>query len=263
MNFKKTIQKYGLKIVIALSMALILYKVFAESLLIEGFVEHDPQIYVLTRTSGRPNFFEACRESIKNQTYGEWYHITSTDDYESYKYAIKDTRRSQVVKVKKGKKTKEINCPYNLYNNELIAKVPVGAWMCFLDDDSRLKDRDSFMRLVKGIKEARKNGKELVISKAEGTVHHKPECWGMSEEEIIKRMEDPKQDWWFSKIDTAHICIKKTSKLQPWGFKCMGDIHFFWQNIQHGYKIHYNDAVIIEGNYTGKWGGGKRNDIKK
>ena len=116
--------------------------------------EEEPKIWVLTRTSGRPVFFKKCRESLKNQTYQNWQHVVSVDDDESYKYAEKDDDRKEVVRVKKINKTAEMNCPYNLYFNDLIEKVPEGSWMIFLDDDAVIYRNDSLEKLVETIEKA-------------------------------------------------------------------------------------------------------------
>ena len=222
----------------------------------------DETIYILTRTSKRPKFFKECRKSIKEQTYKNWKHVVSADDEDSYKYA-KDLgdKNTEIVKVQKGKKTKKMNCPYNLYNNKLLEKVPQGSWVIFLDDDSKFINKTSLQNLNKAIIEAEKNDKNTILSHGGGRTAHKPHCWGMSAEEIIKKMDDPEESWHFTKIDTSHIAIKKTKDTKPWSYECAGDAHFFYDNLKtKKYKIAYNEKPIIAGNYI-RYGGGNLRDI--
>lgn len=85
---------------------------------------------ILIRTSGRPKFFERCIESVLAQTYGN-YRILVSDDGDSdyaYDYPV------EVIKVRK----REGYCFWNLYMNELLAKVDKG-WIIYLDDDVTMK----------------------------------------------------------------------------------------------------------------------------
>ena len=58
-------------------------------------------VYVLTRTSGRPNFFQQNRESVKAQTYSKIVHLVSYDDDETAKYVLADFNSDSSQKSKK------------------------------------------------------------------------------------------------------------------------------------------------------------------
>lgn len=111
------------------------------------------KINILTRTSGRPNYFKENVESIKAQTYPNIHHIVCADDHESYEYASKLV--DHVIQVERPEKRKEydwMHSPYNLYCNELMDEVEDG-WIMFLDDDDILADRDAVRNMVKHIKD--------------------------------------------------------------------------------------------------------------
>jgi len=224
-----------------------------------GQEKDEPTIYILTRTSGRPVFFKKCRESLKSQTHKNWHHLVSVDDDKSYKYAELDDDRKEVVRVKKINKTELMNCPYNLYFNELIEKVPEGSWMIFLDDDAVIYRPDSIEKLAETIEKAEQEDRGIILSKCLGNVTKTPKCWGKTTEQIKNGM---KKDWWGTcGVDTSHIAIKKTSKLQKWIYKCQGDSHFFDDNLKAGYKVFFNEnEPIISANYSGV-GGGRRKDL--
>jgi len=215
-----------------------------------------PKIYVLTRTSGRPKFFNNCKKSIKTQTYKNWEHIISCDDPKSCEYAF-DLDKTTVVPVNRVEKKGKMNCPYNMYNNNLIKRVPHGSWMLFLDDDGKLYDDKALARLCAAIKKSEKQGKDIIISLGDGKVNSKPKCWGMTTEQILAKM---KNDWHFAKIDTSHFCIKNAPHMALWRYKCAGDAHFFHDNLKVGYEPYYNEDHVISGNYM-KYGGGNRKDI--
>ena len=227
--------------------------------LAERFAQRSPKIYILTRTSGRPAFFKACRQSILEQTYKNWVHIVSCDDEKSIEYASQDPA-TIVVPVKKLKKTKKMNCPYNLYNNNLLQRVPDGGWVLFLDDDGKLYNKNALKNISAQIIKAEREKKDLILSLGDGKVNSKPNCWGMSREEIMKKMSKGGENWHFAKIDTSHMCVKKTKKIQPWRYRCAGDAHFFDDNLKIGYTVFYNPGHVISGNYM-RYGGGNGKDL--
>jgi hypothetical protein len=96
----------------------------------------DKTINILTRTSGRPNYFKENVESIESQTYPHINHIVCADDDESFEYA--SNLVSKVIRVRREEKRKEygiMHSPYNLYCNTLMDGVEDG-WIMFLDDDA-------------------------------------------------------------------------------------------------------------------------------
>lgn len=87
-------------------------------------------LYILTRTSGRPEFFRRCRESVKALNYPNVVHIVHTDDPRCESYIECDILiRGEAHGAYVG------TAPYNLYNNRLLDAVPSGGWIHFIDDD--------------------------------------------------------------------------------------------------------------------------------
>jgi len=104
-----------------------------------------PLINILTRTSGRPNAFKRCVESVSNQTYGNINHIIITDSNYNLEY-INKYEFNDVCVVDREMAIKNdysINpntgkySPHNLYFNGMKDKVKDG-WMIYLDDDDYL-----------------------------------------------------------------------------------------------------------------------------
>lgn len=113
-----------------------------------------PLINILTRTSGRPNYFERCFNSVENQTYKNINHIISVDDDNTEKYVKKHT--DNYIRVNKyDKDIPRIDpitrirraAPYNLYLNELRNEVKDG-WILYLDDDDVLMNNNVIEELV-------------------------------------------------------------------------------------------------------------------
>lgn len=108
------------------------------------YIDNQPLINILTRTFNRPNYFEACCESIGIQNYNNTLHIVGTyNDYSSrytQKYKCRNIRYSECKE-----KPKEIfnnenygkPCTYNEYLNILTNNVNDG-WLMYLDDDDIL-----------------------------------------------------------------------------------------------------------------------------
>jgi hypothetical protein len=106
----------------------------------------DP-VYILIRTSGRPNFFNSMMETIKNQTYENIITIVHSDDprdeYVKGDIIINGTAFSPNYG----------NGPYNLYNNRLLKSIPKkSGWFHFIDDDDEYYSDDVIEKLVKNSK---------------------------------------------------------------------------------------------------------------
>lgn len=112
-----------------------------------------PLINILTRTSNRPNYFENCFNSVKNQTYANINHIISVDDDTTENYVKKYTDNYiRVVRKNLNKGLKGIRryAPYNLYLNDLKGQVKDG-WIMFLDDDNGFINNQSLENIVRHI----------------------------------------------------------------------------------------------------------------
>ena len=104
-------------------------------------------LYILTRTSGRAEFFRRCRESVKALTWpGDVVHLVHTDDPRD-KYVEGDIIiRGELHGRNMG------TAPYNLYNNRLIEAIPGDGWVHIIDDDDEYAAPDVFERLLDGAK---------------------------------------------------------------------------------------------------------------
>ena len=105
-------------------------------------------VNILTRTSGRPNYFTENARSVKKQTYPHVRHIVCADDEESYEYA-KD-KVSDIIRVERKPRREEYgwrHSPYNLYCNKLMEEVTEG-WVMFLDDDEIFLNKNSLVNIM-------------------------------------------------------------------------------------------------------------------
>lgn len=111
------------------------------------------KVYILTRTSGRPNYFRENVESVKMQTYPNIEQIACADDDESFEYASKLVKN--IIRVERRPKREEHDwrhSPYNLYCNELMEQIKEPGWVMFLDDDDMFTDRNAVSKIVSQIK---------------------------------------------------------------------------------------------------------------
>lgn len=119
------------------------------------------KINVLTRTSNRPNGFNICANSVKNQTYENINHIVSYDDDKDLSYINDfDVTKIKIDRELTIKNDTSVNpnnpsfwfSPHNLYCNELLDNVEDG-WIMFLDDDDMLLDDSVIEEIVSNIKD--------------------------------------------------------------------------------------------------------------
>lgn len=126
-----------------------------------------PIVNILTRTSGRPKYFERCYESVQSQTYENINHLISVDDDETEEYVKKLTKQYvRVIPQKEGiPRIDPVTharhaAHYNLYLNELRAHVQSG-WIMFLDDDDMFMSDNAISDIINRIS----NEDELVFWK--------------------------------------------------------------------------------------------------
>ncbi len=118
-----------------------------------------PLINILTRTSNRPNGFDICVNSIKNQTYENINHIVSYDDdldlnyINNYNVSKIKINREEIIKNDKSVNPNNPNfwfSPHNLYCNSLLDEVKDG-YIMFLDDDDMLLHENVIEVIVNNI----------------------------------------------------------------------------------------------------------------
>lgn len=126
------------------------------------WVEKEPLINILVRTSGRERYFKECIKSILEQEYDNYRIIVSNDNNDKYiiKYPVYPVyiKQEQIEKVKKDYSKDGIVFPYNDYINTMQKHVDSGLIM-YLDDDDRLNDKKTFKKIA----EQYNKGDELIL----------------------------------------------------------------------------------------------------
>lgn len=127
-------------------------------------------LYVLTRTSGRPEFFRVCRESVKSLTGFRVVHIVHCDDPLSEHYIDCDILvRGEAHGPWTG------TAPYNLYNNRLLKSIPAGrpGWVHFIDDDDYYVAPDVFEKMLHNA-----DRRKVHVGKVDRLTNVWPKHWG-------------------------------------------------------------------------------------
>ena len=124
----------------------------------QKWVLKKPLINILVRTSGRPNYFNDCVKSIYNQTYKNWNLIIGVDNKSTLTYSQSALGRDVIYDYSKlvipptpNSDEYGIKFPYNLYLNDLQNEVKDG-YVIYLDDDDKLSDEHSLLKLINVIK---------------------------------------------------------------------------------------------------------------
>lgn len=101
-------------------------------------------VFILMRTSGRPNFYAACMESILAQDYPHIVTIVHKDNLAD--------RYCDGADIVLYSPMSSVNGPghYNLYCNKLLQAIPEGidGWYHFIDDDDAYAAPDIISQLV-------------------------------------------------------------------------------------------------------------------
>ena len=198
------------------------------------FVENAP-VYILLRTSGRPEFFRRCYESILEQTYPNIVTVVHTDDPRDTYVQGDIIIRGHAYHPKTG------TAPYNLYNNRLLAAVPRNAWgwFHFIDDDDMYHDKNVIANLVKHADPEKINVAR--VKRWGNTVF--PRAWG--------RQNSYQTECFF--LHSVH------AGLGSWWANKGGD-HYYSRQITAKLKINWIEGVYICKAQDGK-GHGRKLDL--
>src|SRR3989304_1528464 len=128
----------------------------------DSWIDCNPIVSILVRTSNRPNFFKNCMKSIRNQDYKNidiWVSIDEKDNDYTIKYPVYPVfvDRKQSYKPPSNDVSYGRVMTYNLYLNELQRHVKSGL-ILYLDDDDQYNEKESISKIVAEYK----NGNELV-----------------------------------------------------------------------------------------------------
>ena len=143
------------------------------------WVDKEPIVNILIRTSNRPNYFDNCIKSILEQTYKNVNIFCSIDNKDKYtiKYPVYPVNVKKVTEIKDKAMSEYygVKFPSNLYLNNLQEKVKEGLIM-YLDDDDILTDSNSLKTIV----DEYKKGNELIFWKIEsnGRIIPSVKNWG-------------------------------------------------------------------------------------
>ena len=103
---------------------------------------HTPKLHVITRTSGRPNFFKICRQSVIQQTYPNINHIVIIDDKNDNSY-VENYSGIQKIYVK----AKDY-VHWEQFLNAGLGAVPEDDYLCIIDDDDFYTSPDSLKKAM-------------------------------------------------------------------------------------------------------------------
>jgi hypothetical protein len=166
-------------------------------------------VYILTRTSGRPEFFKRCRASVKALTGFNFVHIVHSDDPRNEKYIECDILiRGEAHGKYMG------SAPYNLYCNRMLDLLPGNGWVHFMDDDDYYASTDVFENLLKDAdKEKMIIGK---VTRANGAIYPRTGNSTEFQTEIFCLYSDKakKAKWWGNKSGDHYYTRQLTRTMQ-------------------------------------------------
>ena len=175
-------------------------------------------LYILTRTSGRPQFFKRCRETVKALTWpGPVVHIIHTDDPRDTYVEGDIIIRGECLSPTFGRGY------YNKYMNRLLEAIPrkKPGWVHMIDDDDEYlgpdvlnwlsgENRNALHVFKTKRKGMRKRGKTVIFPKHwKNQLSFQTECFALWSDIAIK------YKWWANKGGDHHYTRKITRKKTP------------------------------------------------
>ena len=100
-------------------------------------------LYILTRTSGRPKFFDKCIKSVQRQDYPNIKHIVLIDDNNDNNYVYQYQSVDKVISIS----SKDFS-HYEGYLNAALKSLPKDSLFCVMDDDDHYTNHDSLSLAV-------------------------------------------------------------------------------------------------------------------
>jgi glycosyltransferase involved in cell wall biosynthesis len=171
----------------------------------------DSPVYILIRTSNRPQFFARMMETVKNQTYKNIVTIVHSDDPRDEYVQGDIILRGCAYGPAFG------SGPYNLYNNRLLKAIPADkpGWFHFIDDDDEYASPDVIEKFVKASKRDHINVGR--VERWNGTIW--PKNWGyqksfQTECFLVHTDHKSKAKWWGNK-GGDHYYSKQLTRILP------------------------------------------------
>jgi len=200
-------------------------------------------MYVLTRTSGRPRFFAALRESLRSQDYPNVIHVVHSDDpadnYVEADITIRGGRMPIVPKVYWGPE---------LYNARLIRALeglPPG-WVTLIDDDDEYVSNTSISQMVEAAERAGPDTMPVWrIVRPSGL---RPRRW------MNPNLAEAKLSWPSATFHTRHLTFAVSCIGTDPGD---GDDWKFWRRMNVRLPVAWVDAVLTRPQLAGPSGKGR------
>lgn len=104
---------------------------------------------VITRSSGRPNYFAKCVASVRAQKGVDVNHVVGVDDGSSWDYALKEgVSPIMINRINRRSNFGIWSAPYNLYFNYLYRYCVSPGYVVFLDDDDIFCDEFALHKIA-------------------------------------------------------------------------------------------------------------------
>lgn len=185
-------------------------------------------VNVITRTSNREAYFNACRQSVLSQTKVEDINWIVGSDREC-PYYPEAIRVYKDIRVPVGIPVGMYHAPWNLYLDTLQEYCKEGV-VCYLDDDDCFSSQKSVQR----IQNAFDNDNQLVVWKVKITPK-----WTVPSHSFGRLITAGD----FSGIGMAfhvkHLPV-------TWGNLSYGDYRVAWQLLQKGLTVKWLDIVLTQ-----------------
>lgn len=199
---------------------------------------------IITRTKGRPKFFQICYETIhnlnfKNLKLNHWV-IYDDDDTLEYLSKYKDIQLFKAGPCQQ-KMSPHARLPHNDYFNQVYQHIEDGV-VFHVDDDNFISYPNAFLDIEDKILELKKDEAIIVqFELAYNNTGRRPSCNSIQEEKVAQGDID----------GSCLICPIELAKQATWPPNRAGDFHFIKEICNQASSMHWLQHKIVNAFVSG------------
>jgi len=198
------------------------------------------KLNVITRTSGRPNFFKFCKNNIDSQLYPHLNHVVIIDEKNDNSYVNDYPNISAIITIPKDKYTTIDSTSGNFigmdaYLNDALETLPKNELFCVMDDDDFYIDPSALTQAVTALEDG-----ELIFFRVRASTNTVPYSETFSNSDKTIKINHISMLGFIMSTNVPYL-FNELIRFKP---RYGGDFYFINDVVTSNYPKHYNSPKI-------------------